>query len=217
MDFALARFNMIEQQIRPWNVLNLEVLARLNEVKREDYVPSQQQNLAFADVELPLGQGQTMLAPKIEARVVQELGLKPTDRVLEVGTGSAYLTALLASFSQHVYSVEINPALQQQATENLARNQVKNVTLELGDAAHGWDRHAPYDVIVLGGSTPVLPDAFRQQLAVGGRLFAVVGLAPAMRATLITRTGNNSYTEKVLFETVVPSLMHAAQGERFAF
>lgn len=217
MDLEQARFNMIEQQIRTWNVLDGKVLERLRDVRREDYVPEGQRALAFVDMELPLGGGQVMLAPKLEARIVQELDLKAGDKVLEIGTGSGYLTALLASFAQHVYSVEIDPALSARAAERLSAHGVGNVTLSVGDGAHGWDKSAPYDVIVITASLPLLPDAFRKQLQVGGRLFAIIGEAPVMSATLITRVGSDTFTERKLFETCTTALQHAAQPERFTF
>ena len=217
MHLEQARFNMIEQQIRTWYVLDTTVLDRLKRVRREDYVPEQSRALAFVDMEIPLGGGQVMLAPKMEARIVQDLNLKATDKVLEIGTGSGYLTALLASFVQHVDSVEIDPALKALAAANLARNGVSNVTLSVGDGAHGWNKGALYDVIVITGSLPVLPDAFKKQLNQGGRLFVILGEAPAMSATLLTRVGSDTFTERRLFETCTPALLHAQQPERFTF
>lgn len=219
MDFEQARFNMIEQQIRPWEVLDPEVLALLSVVRREDFVPRAHRALAFADLELPLGDkpGQTMLAPKVEARLLQELAVRPTDRVLEVGSGSGYMAALLAARAEYVYTVEIDPALADTARSNLRNAGVGNVTVELGDAARGWAAHAPYDVIVLSGSTPVLPEAFLQQLKVGGRLVAFVGEEPVMEAQLITRTAENAYSTINLFETVVAPLAGAQQRDAFVF
>ncbi|MDA0189838.1 MAG: protein-L-isoaspartate O-methyltransferase [Proteobacteria bacterium] len=219
MDFEQARFNMIEQQIRPWEVLDPEVLALLSVVRREDFVPRAHRALAFADLELPLGDksGQTMLAPKVEARLLQELAVRPTDRVLEVGSGSGYMAALLAARAEYVYTVEIDPALADTARSNLRNAGVGNVTVELGDAARGGAAHAPYDVIVLSGSTPVLPEAFLQQLKVGGRLVAFVGEEPVMEAQLITRTAENAYSTINLFETVVAPLAGAQQRDAFEF
>lgn len=219
MDFEQARFNMIEQQIRPWEVLDPEVLALLSVVRREDFVPRAHRALAFADLELPLGDkpGQTMLAPKVEARLLQELAVRPTDRVLEVGSGSGYMAALLAARAEYVYTVEIDPALADTARSNLRNAGVGNVTVELGDAARGWAAHAPYDVIVLSGSTPVLPEAFLQQLKIGGRLVAFVGEEPVMEAQLITRTAENAYSTINLFETVVAPLAGAQQRDAFVF
>jgi protein-L-isoaspartate(D-aspartate) O-methyltransferase len=218
-----VRFNMVEQQIRTWNVLDQSVLDLLHEVKREEFVPLAYRGLAFADIEIPLSgeggksAGQKMWQPKLEARVVQELKLRPEDRVLEVGTGSGYLTALLAKKSGHVTSVEIDSALHARAKQTLARHGITNVSLVCGDAARGCSQGAPYDVIVLTGSTPVMPDTLLQQLKTGGRLFAVVGDAPAMEAHLVTRLASNELQSVNLFETVIEPLQNAAQPERFTF
>jgi len=217
IDLERARFNMVEQQIRPWEVLDQEVLDLLFAVRREEFVPAQYRSLAFVDTEIPLGHGEKMLAPKIEARMVQALAVKPGDRVLEVGTGSGYMTALLAKRGAHVYSVEIIPEFSAQAAAKLEAHGITNVTLEVGDAARGWDRHAPYDVIVLTGSVPVLADAFERSLNPGGRLLAVIGEAPAMEARLITCTAPDTYNSIGLFETCIPALRNAPQPERFVF
>lgn len=217
MELERARHNMIEQQIRPWEVLDQHILDLLGRVRREDFVPEAYQTLAFADIEIPLGHGEAMWPPKIEARVLQSLDVQPGDRVLEVGTGSGYLTALLASLASEVVSVEIEPELKASAEQKLAAHGFSNIRLELGDGARGWERGAPYDVIVLTGSTPVLPDALLRQLKLGGRLFAVVGEPPVMQARLITRTGEAAWRTDVLFETVIKALRNAAQPERFVF
>jgi len=217
MNIDQARFNMIEQQIRPWEVLDQEVLDLLFVMKREEFVPAAYQAFAFADVEIPLGHGANMLAPKIEARILQALQLKPSDRVLEIGAGSGYMAALLGAKAEHVYSVEIVPELLQMARDNLKRQGVDNVTLEQGDGARGWAAHAPYDAIVLSGSTPDLPPAFLQQLKSGGRLFAVVGEPPAMQAQLVTHAGEGIYQSANLFETSIAPLRNALQRERFTF
>ena len=217
MDIETARFNMVEQQIRPWEVLDQEVLDLLFMVRREEFVPAQYRSLAFADLEIPLGQGETMLAPKLEARMLQELTVRPGDRILEVGTGSGYMTALLAKRGAHVYSVEIIPGFSAQAAARLEAHGITNVTLEVGDAARGWDRHAPYDVIVLTGSVPVLVEAFQRSLNPGGRLLAVVGEAPVMDARLITCAGSGVCNALALFETCIPALRNAPQPERFVF
>ena len=224
MDLEQARTNMVEQQIRTWEVLDQDVLDLLFVVPREEFVPSRHQALAFADMQIPLGEkttageaGQRMWEPKLEARVLQELAVGKADRVLEVGTGSVYVTALLAHRAAHVHSVEINPKLAAFGRANLERHGATNVTLEEGDASHGWDRHAPYHVIVLTGSTPVLPHAFLQQLEVGGRLFAIVGEAPVMTARLVTCTAPGAYHTVDLFETVVAPLANAEQPARFRF
>ncbi|MEW5893864.1 MAG: protein-L-isoaspartate O-methyltransferase [Pseudomonadota bacterium] len=217
MELERARHNMIEQQIRPWEVLDQHILDLLGRVRREDFVPEAYQTLAFADIEIPLGHGEAMWPPKIEARVLQSLDVQPGDRVLEVGTGSGYLTALLASLASEVVSVEIEPELKASAEQKLAAHGFSNIRLELGDGARGWERGAPYDVIVLTGSTPVLPDALLRQLKLGGRLFAVVGEPPVMQARLITRTGEAAWRTDVLFETVIKALRNASQPERFVF
>lgn len=217
MNIEQARFNMVENQIRPWEVLDQQVLDLLYVVKREDFVPAAYRALAFSDLEIPIGAGEHMWQPKIEARVLQELALKPTDQVLEIGTGSGYFAALLAHRAQHVYSVEIQPELKASGEANLRRAGVANVTVELGDGASGWTRHAPYDVIVLTGSTAVLPQQFLQQMKVGARLFAVVGNPPVMAARLVTCTGEGVYNAIDLFETSVAPLANALTGERFSF
>ena len=212
-----ARFNMIEQQIRTWEVLDQSVLDLLFRVKREEFVPAAYRGLAFADIEIPLGSGQKMWQPKLEARVIQDLKIRPEERVLEVGTGSGYLTALLAHKAAHVLSVEIDPVLHARAKETLTRHRLVNVTLHCGDAARGWEAGAPFDVIVLTGSTPVLPDGFLEQLKGGGRLFAVVGDLPVMEGRRVTRAGENDFAGINLFETVLDPLQNAAQPERFVF
>lgn len=217
MNTEQARFNMIEQQIRPWEVLDPSVLSLLSVVRREAYVPEAQRDLAFADVELPLGYGQSMLAPRVEARILQELAIKNTDKVLEIGTGSGYMAALLAAKAEFVYSVEIVPELVEFARANLKRAGVANVSVDLGDGAHGWPLYAPYDVIVLSGSTPVLPQAIQQQLRIGGRLVAIVGEAPAMQVKLVTRTGEDAYTAITVFETVAAPLVNALARSAFVF
>lgn len=217
LDFERARFNMVEQQIRPWNVLDSQVLDLLLRVPREDYVPEQYRALAFADMEIPLGHGEKMAQPKLEARMLQELGIASSDRILEVGTGSGYMTALLASLGSHVYSVDIIPEFTQSAAAKLAAHGITNVTLETGDAARGWDKHGPYDVIVLTGSVPVLPEAFQKSLTPGGRLLAVVGESPVMEARLVTHVSAGAYNSIGLFETCIASLKNAPQPERFVF
>lgn len=217
MNIEQARFNMVEQQIRTWEVLDQNILDLLFLVKREEFVPSAYRDFAFVDMEIPLGGSESMLSPKLEARIVQELAIQPNDIVLEVGTGTGYMTALLASQAKHVYSVEINPALKTLAEHNLQKQNFENITLELGDAAQGWPTHQPYNVIVLTGSTPVLPKTLLDQLQVGGRLFAVVGDAPIMRARLVTCEAENAFYTIDLFETTIPALKNASQPSRFVF
>ena len=217
MNLEQARQNMVEQQIRPWEVLDQAVLDLLYAVPREEFVPAAYRNLAFADMEVPIGEGERMMAPKIEARLLQSLALGKTDRVLEVGTGSGYLTALLARSAAHVHSLEIRPALAAFGRANLERQGVDNVTLEIGDGARGDAKRAPYDAIVLTGSTPVLPAALREQLAPGGRLFAVVGDPPIMVARLITCTAPGAYGAADLFDTLLAPLANAERAPRFRF
>ena len=217
MNLEQARNNMVEQQIRTWEVLDQDVLDLLYLVPREDFVPEQYRTLAFSELEIPIGEGERMWQPKLEARVLQELSIRKTDSVLEVGTGSGYLTALLSHRAGHVHSVEIKPKVAEFGQKNLARQGLDNVTLQIGDAANGWPRQAPYDAIVLTGSTPVLPRAFLEQLAAGGRLFAVVGEAPAMTARLVSCTVPGAYGSVDLFETVIAPLVNAEQPPRFKF
>ncbi len=223
MNVEQARANMVEQQIRTWEVLDQDVLDLLYTVPREEFVPPQHKALAFSDLQIPLAIGgeatayQRMWEPKLEARVLQELDVHKTDRVLEVGTGSGYLTALLAHRAAQVVSVEINPRLAEFGKRNLERHGADNVQLELGDAARGWAKNAPYQVIVLGGSTPLLPRAFLEQLDVGGRLFAVVGEPPVMSARLVTCTAPGAYNTVDLFETVLAPLVNAERPPRFRF
>ena len=217
MNLEQARANMVEQQIRTWEVLDQDVLDLLYIVPREEFVPEKHRALAFSDLEVPLGEGERMWQPKLEARVLQELNVRKTDRVLEVGTGSGYFTALLSHRAAQVVSVEINPVLAAFGRGNLERHGADNVTLETGDAARGWPANALYDVIVLTGSTPLLPDSLLEQLAPGGRLFAVVGEAPAMSARLVLSTGAGGWRSNDLFETVIAPLANAAHPSRFRF
>lgn len=210
-----VRFNMVEQQIRPWDVLEARVLDLLSRVKREQYVPPERQEMAFMDLEIPLGHKAFMWQPKLEARVLQELHIKPSDRVLEVGSGSGYLTALLSRLAAHVTSVEIVPELHAFAEKNLAAHHIDNVALVRGDAAQGWP--GTYDVIVLTGSVPVLPVAFQNSLKPGGRLFAIVGDAPAMQAKLIRCVAPGVFESATLFETNVAPLQNVLQPKRFVF
>jgi protein-L-isoaspartate(D-aspartate) O-methyltransferase len=215
--FNLPRFNMIEQQIRTWDVLDSAVLDLLAKLPREDFVPKQYVGLAFADLEIPLGDGQVMLAPKMEGRILQALEVKKTDKVLEIGTGSGYLTALLAIQAQHVDSIEINAKISKQAAKNIAAQGIENVNLLVADGVHGLAANGPYDVIVFTGSTPLLNTQVERQLAVGGRMFVVVGEAPAMHATLVTRISVDNFKTDVLFETCLPAITNAPQAEKFEF
>jgi protein-L-isoaspartate(D-aspartate) O-methyltransferase len=217
MDIEQARYNMVEQQVRPWDVLDQEVLDLLFRVRREDFVPEAHRALAFVDMEIPLGHGQTMWTPKLEARVIQELALRPADRVLEVGTGSGYLTALLASQAAEVVSVDIVPEFTAEAARRLRAHGIGNVALHTGDAARDWPDDAGFDVIVLTGSTPVLSDAWRHRLSVGGRMFVVTGEPPVMQARLLTCTAPGAIRSVTLFETCVAPLVNAPQPAAFVF
>lgn len=220
MNTDQARFNMVEQQIRPWDVLDPEVLSLLFEMKREDFVPAAFQSLAFADIEIPLDSGQHMMTPKMEARIVQEVSPKSSDRVLDVGTGSGYLAALLARKSRHVTTVDIHAPLAEAARARLARAGVTNVTVAQGDAAQAQAAvvgNDAYDVIVLGGSTPVLPPRFLELLAPGGRLFAVVGDAPVMVGCLYEKDRDGSLIRTEVFDTVLSPLVNCLEPARFAF
>jgi len=216
MDIEQARFNMVEQQIRTWDVLDQEVLDLLFTVRREEFVLPQYRSLAFADLDLPIGNGERMWAPKLEARVLQSLRLTPQESALEIGTGSGYFTALLASRARDVTTVEIDPALAASARARLAQHGFLNVRSEVGDGARGYGDQS-YDAIVLTGSTPLLPDRFVAQLKPNGRLFAIVGEAPVMTARLVTWTAPGARVTTSLFETVVAPLRHAATPDRFKF
>jgi protein-L-isoaspartate(D-aspartate) O-methyltransferase len=217
MDYELARHNMIEQQIRTWEVLDQNVLDLLARIKREDFVPPVYRSLAFVDMEIPIGHGEAMWYPKIEARVLQALALKRTDRVLEVGTGSGYLTALMAAQALQVVSVEIHPDLKETAEAKLKAHGFANVQVKLGDAARDWGEDGRFDTIVLTGSTPLLPEAYLDRLNPGGRLFAVVGEPPVMQARLVTCLNRAACRTDILFETVLKPLVNALQPERFVF
>ncbi len=216
-DLERARFNMVEQQIRTWEVLDPAVLSLLLHVHREDFVPPEHRALAFVDMEIPIGHDAVMLSPKLEARMLQDAAVQPGDSILEIGTGTGHMTALLASLGRHVYSVDIVPEFTRGAGARLAAAGITNVTLETGDAARGWDRHGPYDVIMLTGSVPVLSDAFAAALKPGGRLMAVVGVAPAMHMQLITCAHAGAFNSVTLFETCIPPLKNAPQPQRFIF
>ena len=217
MNIEQARFNMIEQQIRTWEVLDQDVLDLLAQLKREEFLPERSRALAFIDAQVPIGFGEVTLPPKFEGRILQEISLKKTDRVLEIGTGCGYMTALMARCSRHVTSVEIVPELSAFAEKNLRQHSVYNVTLALGDGARGLISVDLYDVIVLTGSTPVLPEWFAEHLNRGGRLFAVEGEEPIMKALLIERAANGDVDRRTLLETCIPPLRHAVQRNQFVF
>jgi protein-L-isoaspartate(D-aspartate) O-methyltransferase len=220
MNIEQARFNMIEQQIRTWEVLDLDVLNLLTVVKREAFVPPAYKSLAFVDTEIPLPGGEHMMAPKFEARILQEAEVKKHESVLEIGAGSGYMAALLAHRARHVTTVEIDPALKDMAEKNLADYGITNVTVELGNGANGWtgsgSNAAPYDLIIISGSLPVLPDAFLKQIKVGGRILAIVGKAPIMSVVKVTRDSETAYTTVKLWETNIKPLRAFEAPKRFS-
>ena len=217
MNIELARFNMIEQQIRPWEVLNLGVLELLAIIKREDFVPPEHRGMAFVDTEVPLPGGECMLAPKVEARLLQELAVHKHERVLEIGAGSGYMAALLAHKAQHVTTLEINPELARFAAANLKRAGVTNVTVATADGSKALPADGPFDVILLSGSVAEVPEALLAQLKVGGRLAAIVGFDPVMRAVLVKREADHGVMRSVLFDTVATRLHGFNEPTRFHF
>lgn len=217
MNVEQARFNMIEQQIRPWDVLDTSVLALLSVVRREDFVPPAYRSLAFMDIEIPLPGGQKMLSPKLEARLLQELNLSKYDRVLQIGAGSGYLAALIAHKAQRVIALEGNAELAELARQNLRRAQVHNAEVVQADGAHGLAAQAPFNAIVLTGSVTAVPQALLDQLKPGGRLLAIVGREPVMQATLFTKGEQGGLSTQILFDTVVAPLEHLAPQPSFTF
>ena len=214
-----ARYNMIEQQIRPWEVLDQRVLDVLAEVPREDFVPERYQRLAFADVRIPLGHGEVMMNPNMEGRLLQALALKPSDSVLEIGTGSGYLTACLARLGRQVSSIDIYPDFTECAQQTLNRHGIVNVRLKTGDAAQGWpgaDGQC-FDAIAITGALPNVAACWRELLTVGGRLFVIAGAAPVMEALLITRTSEQDWLTESLFETELPYLVNSVPAPEFEF
>ena len=221
MNIETARFNMIEQQIRPWEVLDGQVLSLLSLVKRENFVPLAHKALAFADMEIPLqssgSKGQCMLAPKVEARLLQDADIQATDKVLEIGTGSGYMAALLAQQASSVVSLEIDPALAQMARTNLQNAGITNVDVRHSDGSQGAPNDGPFDVIVLSGSVPEVPQHLLNQLTLGGRLLAIVGEDPVMRASVITRKGEQQWQTSEPWDTVAPRLQGFPEHNRFTF
>jgi protein-L-isoaspartate(D-aspartate) O-methyltransferase len=216
-DIEHARFNMIEQQIRPWDVLDLDVLALLQKMRREDFVPLAHKALAFVDMQIPLPGGSCMLEPKLEARLLQDLKLRGGEKVLEVGAGSGYMAALLAARAQRVISLELKPELVALARENLQRAGITNVEVREGDGSQGLPSEAPFDVILLSGSVAEVPPALLSQLKVGGRLAAITGGEPIMRATFITRTSEANYTTTQPWDINAPRLANFPEPSRFSF
>jgi protein-L-isoaspartate(D-aspartate) O-methyltransferase len=219
-DTQTARFNMIEQQIRPWNVLDSDILEALTLVRREDFVPEKHRALAFADTELPLGHGQFMLAPRLEARLLQDLHVEPTDTVLEIGTGSGYMAALLGHRAHHVLSLELVPELADAAHHRLRDAGVRNVEVRIADGAvqsEGGTEGGPFDVILLSGSVAQVPPWLLSQLRVGGRLAAIVGDLPMMRTTIVRRNSASDFLTTQPWDTVAPRLQGFAELPQFRF
>lgn len=217
MNFEQARFNMVEQQIRTWNVLDTAVLQALSSLPREHFVPTAYQNLAYTDTEIPLGHGQTMLPPRVDARLVHDLGLTGHEVVLEIGSGHGYMTALLATRCQRVIGIEIVPELAAQAQRHLARAGLAHAEVRVGDGAHLSIPEGPFDAIVLGGSVVEVPSSLLKQLKVGGKLLAIVGEEPIMQACLYNRTSDDQWASRALWDTMAPPLIGFAQPSRFKF
>ncbi len=219
MNFERARYNMIEQQIRPWSVLDPDVLETLGQLPREQFVPPAYRRLAYCDTRIPIGHGQTMMPPVVEGRVLQALELGPDDHVLEIGTGSGYLTACLARLAHSVDSVDIHEDFTVAARDRLAELGIDNVNFATGDASRGWDGGRQYDAIVITGAVPEIPEEYRRALAPGGRLVAVIGDVdqPIMEAVQVTRVGTEEWSVESLFETWIAPLVHAQRPPRFEF
>lgn len=216
-DFEQARHNMVEQQIRPWQVLDQRVLDKIHGLARDRFVPKRYKSIAYADTQISIGHSQIMMTPKEEARMLQALAIKPTDIALEIGTGTGYCTALMASLAKKVYSIDIIEEFINSAkkiTDDLGLN---NIEYEEGDAANGWPHHKPYDAIAITGSCYKLPENYLTHLTIGGRLFCVTGSEPAMQAQLITRLGDDEWRYETLYETVIPSLINTKSKPQFDF
>ena len=220
MDFEKARFNMVEQQVRPWDVLDPRVLAVISEIPREQFTPNEYKNLAYVDTRIPLGQYEdhvcNMSKPIIEGRILQEMNICEDDLILEIGTGSGYLTACLAKLGRHVDSVDINEDLTAMAEKNLNALGINNVNLVSGDASEGWQQKTSYDVIIISAAMKNIPDSYKKLLTTGGRMFVVVGEAPVMTAHRITRTGKNEWQDETLFETSIEPIIQPVE-QKFEF
>ena len=217
MNIDVARINMLKQQIRTCYVLDDDLLNLISQVPREEFVPPAYQQLAYADEQLKISHDQVMMLPSIEAKMLQSLAIQSSDKILEIGTGTGYVTALLAKSGQHVYSIDIFADFIQAAKQRLTKLGIENVTLQEGNGGNAWEKQQPYDVICVTGSLPTLPDNFRQQLKLGGRLFVILGEGQAMQATLITRLGENEWDSEILFETNIPSLLNIEKPSHFKF
>ncbi len=217
MNFERARFNMVEQQVRPWEVLDAQVLEVLESVHREDFVPIRYRKLAFADLEIPLAHGQCMMRPKVEGRMLQALELQPDETVLEIGTGSGFIAACLASMARQVVSVDCHQAFLDEASRRLADHNISNIELHHGDVMRGWQPELAHDVVVVTGSVPAIPETFRGWVNPGGRLFIIVGESPAMQAMRLTRVGVTDWREESLFETDLVRLENSEPAVGFEF
>ena len=221
LNFDSARENMVEQQIRPWDVLNPVVLDVIRSIPRENFIPEEYKNIAYADTAIPLGTFDnndiSMLHPIVEGRILQHLAITPNCTVLEIGTGSGYLTACMAKLGNHVDTVDIHEELTEIAEKNLADLNITNVNFSTGDASRGWEQKPAYDAIAITGSMPAMPEAYKKLLKIGGRLFVIVGEAPAMKAYLVTRTSKTQWETQELFETSVSAIEHSGVEEPFIF
>lgn len=220
MNFEQARFNMVEQQIRPWDVLDQKVLDTIMNTPREDFVPSEYRNLAFSDINIPLGNGEVMMQPNVEGRLLQTLQVQSSDLILQVGTGSGYLTACLATLGKHVVSLDTYAEFTKDASSKLSAHNVNNVTLTTIDSYETWDPTDQYDAIVLTGSVASIPTRYKEALNTGGRLFAVVGSVnePTMEALLVTKTGDQQWLQESLFETsLAPLVSSSTKPPEFEF
>ncbi|HFE38134.1 MAG TPA: protein-L-isoaspartate O-methyltransferase [Gammaproteobacteria bacterium] len=217
MNFEKARYNMVEQQIRTWTVLDNHVLDVMEQLPREHFVPEKYKQMAYADLAIPLDHNQVMMPPKIEAHALQALNIQPEDNILEIGTGSGYLTALLATLGSHVDSVDIYSDFQKAAAEKLTSLAIDNVSMIEGDASQGWGKPKQYDAIVITAALPELPEQYKQALAIGGRLFAVLGEGIVMQAVLVHRTHGDEWEQKSLFETALPLLINSEKPQAFVF
>jgi protein-L-isoaspartate(D-aspartate) O-methyltransferase len=217
MNFERARFNMVEQQVKPWEVLDERILAQMEAIQREDFVPVRYRKLAFADLSIPLPHDQIMMRPKVEGRMLQALALKEDDTALEIGTGSGYITACLAGLCKHVVSVEYHEDFYRDAEARLAEKGITNAELFHGDVMSGWQPEQAHDVVVVTGSVPAIPEAFQGWVNPGGRLFVITGKLPAMEARLLTRLGVSDWEEESLFETELPRLINSEPPPAFEF
>jgi len=221
MDYNQARFNMVEQQVRPWDVLDPRVLNVIGNIPREQFVPEDCKQLAYADAPIPIGEyeGRTshMLNPVVEGRLLQSLAITEDDTVLQIGTGTGYITACLATLARHVDSVDINPDMTALAEKNLAMFEISNMTLSTGDGSSKWEQKRYYDCIAIMGSVPAVPEFYKKTLKEGGRMFVITGDAPVMKALLVTRVGKNEWTLDELFETCIDPLINAEKPAEFVF